>query len=65
MPENQHGPLPQRAKPKLRPVDKCLSCGKFVGRYPNGFCCDTHCWRCVCTQCPGFRQPLRVGVGHA
>ena len=40
-----------------RTTDRCLSCGRFVGHYPVGFYCDTHCSRCVCTRCPGFREP--------
>ena len=37
-------------------TDRCTVCGRFVGHYPVGFYCDTHCSRCICTRCPGFRE---------
>jgi hypothetical protein len=40
-------------------TDQCSVCGRFVGLYPMGFYCDTHCYRCVCVRCPGFREPPR------
>jgi hypothetical protein len=35
----------------IRFPDRCLQCGRFVGRYPVGFCCDTHCKTCICSNC--------------
>lgn len=38
-------------------VDRCTICGRFVGWYPIGFYCDTHCRRCECSRCPSRREP--------
>lgn len=38
-------------------TDKCLQCGRFVGRYPVGFHCDRHCAKCICATCPGVDGP--------
>lgn len=34
-----------------RVLDRCEVCGCFVGYYPVGFHCDTHCSQCTCTKC--------------
>lgn len=47
-------------------TDSCSMCGRFVGRYPVGFYCDTHCHRCVCNACPEFRgRPDAVYAAQA
>lgn len=46
------------AKPKRRTVDRCTICGQFIGWYPVGFHCDTHCHRCECPRCPSFSPSL-------
>lgn len=38
--------------PRRRMPDRCGSCGRFVGFYPVGFVCDTHCASCTCPNCP-------------
>lgn len=55
-------PLPQESGAivsPLRPVDQCAVCGRFVGRYPVGFCCDTHCASCTCHRCAVPDPPAR------
>jgi hypothetical protein len=54
-----NGPHNERQDPARRPPrraarlpDRCDSCGRFVGFYPVGFVCDTHCASCSCPSCP-------------
>lgn len=46
-----------RQSPAIRIPDRCLQCGRFVGVYPVGFLCDTHCRNCICSTCPGVDGP--------
>lgn len=52
----------QPALSERRLPDRCLQCGRFVGFYPVGFHCDTHCYSCVCNYCDdqGRETPMRV-----
>jgi len=50
MPERYVTPVTRRCS------DRCEGCGRFVGHYPAGFYCDTHCSRCVCQHCPATRK---------
>lgn len=56
---------PHESKSPRRLPDRCLQCGRFVGLYPVGFYCDTHCSACICAQCPGVTGPGVYGVTGA
>lgn len=45
------------ASRERRVLDRCGICGQFIGFYPVNFYCDHHCWRCICSRCPGVDGP--------
>jgi hypothetical protein len=55
---------PPKEARQWRTTDRCEICGRFVGRYPVGFCCDIHCRDCICRDCrdcPPSAPPIPKG----